>query len=226
MNTVIKLGSAREAEVVTPYAPTIPHGTTEAPPPDQRQEELDKLHALLAERDTTLEDLKSQIAKARTEGEETGRIAAELAAEDSRAKALELLRQGIEGAREALADGRERMEAVALLIARNALDKLFGDDRVRKAAIGDLVMRQLAAIELQMLLQIEVSWLDFPDTGELAALAQELGLAAQHISAASDLPAGGCRMQLRVGTLDVGVDQQWGAIRNLLDELAAAAEAA
>jgi type III secretion protein L len=226
MNTVIKVGSAREAEVVTPYAPTIPHRTIEAPPPDQRQEELDKLHALLAERDAALEELKSQIAKARIEGEESGRIAAELAAEDSRAKALELLGKGIEEAREALADGRERMEALALLIARNALDKLFGDDRERKAAIGDLVMRQLSTIERQMLLQIEVSRLDFPDTGELAALAHELGLAAQYISADSDLPAGACRMQLRVGTLDVGVDQQWGAIRGLLDELVATAEAA
>lgn len=222
MSTVIKLGSARNARIVAPYASAPAAAPTQAVRPDPYREELDRLQALLAERDATLEKVPAQVEKARTEGEAAGRIDAETAADDSREQALALLREGIEQAQETLADGREQMEVLALLIARTALEKLFGDDRVRKEAVSALVMRQLQVIERQMLLNIEVARLDFPDARELAALAVEIGVDADLVSTNADFPVGACRMQLRVGMLEVGVDQQWGAVRDVLDELAAA----
>lgn len=225
MSTVIKLGSACNARIVMPYASDLAAAPTEAVRPDPYRGELDRLQALLAERDAALEKVPAQIKKARAEGEAAGRAAAEAAAEDSREQALALLREGIEQAQGTLADGREQMEVLALLIARTALEKLFGDDRGRKEAVGALVMRQLQSIERRMLLKIEVARLDFPDTRELAALAAEIGVDEDLVSANADFPAGACRMQLRIGMLEVGVDQQWGAVRGVLDELAAAAGA-
>lgn len=229
MSTVIKLGSARTARIVAPYAPPPAAPVADVvrhdpPKPDPRKAELDRLHALLAEHTAALKEAKAEVAKARTEGEAAGRAAAEMAVEDSREQALELLRGGIERALGTLADGREQMEVLALLVARTALEKLFGDDRGRKEAVGALVMRQLQSVERQTLLRIEVSRQDFPDTRELAAFATEIGADEKLVSANAEFPAGACRMQLRVGTLDVGVDQQWRAVRDVLDELAAAAE--
>lgn len=224
MNTVIKLGSAHHARIVAPYAPEAA-GPADAIPADPYQQELDRLRGLLAEREQALDEAKAKIITARAEGETAGRNVAEREAEDAHEQALAALRQGIEQARETLADGCERMELLALWIARNALEKLFGDDPGRKEAVGALIMHQLQSIERQMLLKIEVSRLDFPNTRELVALAAEIGTDETLLSANADFPAGACHMQLRVGTLDVGIDQQWGAIRDLLDQLATAAEA-
>ncbi|MFT4025400.1 MAG: hypothetical protein QM676_01165 [Novosphingobium sp.] len=223
MSVVIKLGSARDSRTVTPYAPPVPapQGQPSRKAADPRDEEIARLGALLAERDAALATLGDQVSEARAEGEAAGRLAAELEAEEDRERSLELVRGGIEQAVAALADGRDRMEALALLVARTALEKLFGDDAGRKATVADLVKLQLEALERHMLLRIEVSRIDFPDTRELAELAGKSGLGPDQISANPDLAPGACRMQMRVGSLDLGLDQQWGAVRDLLDELAA-----
>lgn len=225
MSSVIKLGSARYAEAVTPYASPPSIGPADTAPSDPHREEVQKLRALLAERDAELEELRAEVDKARVEGEAAGRIAAEAEVEDSREKALELLRNGIEHAGAAVADCQGQMEVLALMIARTALDKLFGDDSGRRAAVTELVVRQLRSIERQTLLQVEVSRLDFPNTDELADLAGQIGVAVDDICANAGLAPGACRMRLRVGTLEVGLDEQWGAIRNLLDDLASSADA-
>lgn len=224
MSAVIKPGGAGRAHLVTPYAADLAAQAADAARPDPQQEELERLRALLTARDATLEQAKKDVAKARAEGEAAGRKSAELAAKDSRDQALALLRRGIEQAQAALTAGREQMEVLALLIARTALDKLFGDDPRRKDAVAALVIRQLRAIDQQMLLAIEVSRVDFPSDDELAALAAEVGIEPEMVSANADFPAGGCSMQLRIGMLEVGTDQQWGAIRDLLDGLAGAVE--
>lgn len=220
MSTVIKLGGVHDSRVVTAFAQDSVDQPADAASADLYQDELDRLHALLVERDRSLDEIEARIEKARIDGEAAGRAAAELEAEDNREQALAVLRQGIEQAQEALADGCERMELLALWIARTALEKLFGDDPGRKEAVKALIMRQLRSIERQTLLKIEVSRLDFPDTRELAALAAEIGTDEKLLSANAGFPAGGCRVQLRVGTLEIGIDQQWGAIRGLLDQLA------
>lgn len=225
MSSVIKLGSERYAQVVAPYAAAPSTGAEAAVLHDPYRDELQRLHALLAERDAALEDLRAEVGKARAEGEAAGRIAAELEVEESRERSLELLRDGIEQAGAAVADCQGQMEVLALMIARTALDKLFGDHAGRRTAVTELVVHQLRSIERQTLLQVEVSRLDFPNTGELAELAGQIGVAPVDVCANADLAAGACRMKLRVGTLEVGLDEQWSAIRGLLDDLASTADA-
>jgi flagellar biosynthesis/type III secretory pathway protein FliH len=40
------------------------------------------------------------------------------------------------------------------------------------------------------------------------------------VSASNEIGSGGCRINLRLGRLSVGVDQQWPVLRNLLGEMA------
>lgn len=228
MSAVIKLGSTQDASGIMPYAPdrrgTIAALAPPDRPPDPLREEVERLRHLLAEREAALEGFAEAVEQARAEGEKAGRIAAELEADDSRERALELLRKGIGHAHEILADCGDRLEVLALLIARTAIEKLFGDDRARKEAVGALALRQVQSVEGQMVVKVEVSRMDFPDVAELAELAAEIGITPDLLSASTELAAGACRMQLRLGTLEVGLDQQWGAIRQLLDDLASDAE--
>jgi flagellar biosynthesis/type III secretory pathway protein FliH len=71
-----------------------------------------------------------------------------------------------------------------------------------------------------MLVDIRLSRLDFPDEADLASLADRVGSQSFRLVAGDDLPSGGCVMTLRLGRVSVGIDQQWPALRNLLDEMA------
>ncbi|MBU6267859.1 MAG: hypothetical protein KGN34_09985 [Sphingomonadales bacterium] len=223
MTRVIKAGDLAHGLVIAPYTIAGEAERSAAATPvrrDPREAERARLEALLAEREAELEDLRGALAKARAEGEEAGRLAAELEFEDDRTAGLERLEQGIAAARDAMGQWHEHAETLALLIARSALAKLFAGDEARTAAVTDLVRRQLAVIERDTVLAVTVARRDFPDTREVAALAAKLGIEPGLLAVSDDLDAGGCRMKLQLGTLDLGLDRQWGAVRDLLDGLA------
>lgn len=185
---------------------------------DPRDDEIARLRLLLAEREAEISAHAEALDAARAEGVETGRKDAEDKFEHDREAALSALREGIEAARQALASSLERTEALALMLVRQALEKLFDDPGGRLTTIGALIARQLAEIGRDMVVGIEVSRLDFPDTREIAALAETLQVDPALVCASLDLSEGQCRMRLKLGAIDLGVDRQWGAVRALLDE--------
>ena len=224
MNRIIKAGDRSHGLKIASLDGGLPSALP-ASAPDARQtdpiaEEIGRLRALVEEKEAENAALSEAVDKARAEGEEAGRIAMELEFEDGRERALELLEAGIGMARESLDEFLVRAEILALEVARTALNKLFGQDDGREAAVVDLVRHQLSHIERQSLVAIEVSRLDFPDTREVAALAERMGVDAAMLAASDELNAGGCRMRMKLGTIDVGLDQQWVAIRELLDSMA------
>ncbi len=221
MTRVIKAGMAPAGLILAPlrgeFAPRA-----EVPehhiPPHPLELEVERLRTELAARDTAIADHADALAAARSEGEAAGREAAELDFAADHAEALERLEQGIGDALADLAKQLPMAQSLALLALREALARLFGDPGEREALLAGLLSHQLDRIGRELAVAVEVSRLDFPDTRDLDRLAERTGLGAERLKALIDLPQGACRMRLRLGTIDLGIDRQWNAVRALLDE--------
>ena len=225
MSGLIKAGSAAAGLILAPFGNGAEAKAVRAPPKQPEQHPLERKIARLREE---LADLEGQIAKhddelaqARVAAELAGREAAEAEFEADRAAATERLEHGIAEARKDLKMAFEQAQALALLVARGTLDKLFGDPGERTQVIAALLSEQLERVGRELVVAVDVSRLDFPDTSELKELSTRLGLRPGILEARVDLDEGACRMRMRLGTIELGIDQQWGAVRALIDEFCA-----
>lgn len=221
MTRVIKAGMAPAGLILAPLrGEALPRADTplNPSPPHPLELEVERLRAELAARDAAIADHAEALILARAEGEASGREAAELDFTADHAEALERLDDGIAAALADLARELPMAQALALLALREVLARLFGDPGEREALLAGLLSHQLDRIGRELAVVIEVSRLDFPDTRDLDRLAEQTGLGADRLKALIDLPQGACRMRLRLGTIDLGIDRQWGAVRALLDE--------
>jgi type III secretion protein L len=189
--------------------------------------ELAYLSELLRERDAQIVDLKEAIVdlkgtveQVRREGEAEGRRAGFAEGSQHAAQAIAALTKGVDQALEALASDVENLERLALCVAEAALDRVLGPDADQKALVAQIVARQIELLGGEAVLLIEVSGGDFT----AADLAQIRG---RHPSiefrAYDELARGGCRIKLRLGSLEVGPNQQWAALKNELSKIAASA---
>lgn len=160
-------------------------------------------------------------ADAETRAEARGH-AAGLEAADARAdERISRLELGMTEARARLDADLENLERLAALLAETALARLIDDTEHRQPLIAATIRRQMQGLEASAVLHVEVSPRDFPTPEALEPLAREAGLAGVRIETVTSLAAGGCRLKLRLGELEVGLDQQWGALRAVLVDLAA-----
>jgi flagellar biosynthesis/type III secretory pathway protein FliH len=224
MKTLIKAADRGHGFAIESLAPSVSRqrdDASSAPGANARPAttEGDRLRAALAERNTKIEELTQKIDAAYSEGQEAGRLAAELEIEDDRADSLARLQQTFDGAREDLANSLVNVESLALLVARQAIDKMFGQAEDRQQVVQELIQNQLRRMGSETAVKIDVSRSDFPDTREIAALAEALGVSAECLSVLDDLESGDCRLRLRLGTLEIGRDQQWSTICSALAEL-------
>ena len=180
-----------------------------------------RLAALVEEHEAKIAAHEGALATAYSKGEEAGRSAMEFEIQDDRAAALELLVRGVESAKTALDQTLGNYESIALIVAQTALDKIFGDTEGRKVMAADLIRHQLRQIGHDSFVSLEVSRADFPNTQEVAELATSLSVVPERVRVSDDLAAGSCQMRMQLGTLEIGLDRQWGSVRALLDEMIA-----
>ncbi len=135
------------------------------------------------------------------------------------AASIELLSDGIDRAVAQLAEESRAMEQLAVALARTALTRIFGDRSHCPEMVIEIIHHQLEMLAKDMVLHIDVASADFKDAADhansFAALEQQ-GISIQQ---RDDLASGDCEMRLRLGTLDIGLDQQWSKIRAHLDQL-------
>lgn len=205
---------------------TIREVPVEAPPPAMDpellmlREEREGLRRRLEQQSSEIADLRKQADAAFREGESKGRDAGRREAEDQSAKMLAKLESGIEWALQAFAQSLAGLERLAPEVARHALAGILGQEGDRSDLVSAIVKRQLNAIETQSVLYIAVSAADFADDAALLSLSEALGTQKAKVQAYSSLKSGDCRIQLKLGALDVGVDQQWGRLDVMLTEMA------
>lgn len=215
MSAVLKSGSSALRAKVRPLM-TAPRAIAPiAPDP-----ELEMLRAALAEaetalaaRDETIAGLPGQVETAFAEGEAKGRAAVE----DAQAERLAALQYAAEQALDLYAKEMASLERLAALLARACLDRMLLGSGDRARIVAELLRARLAEFEAGAAVRIQVSAEDFDSPEALA----EIAAAPCEIVASPSLKSGDCTIKLRLGGLEVGIGQQWGTLREALEEMAA-----
>jgi flagellar biosynthesis/type III secretory pathway protein FliH len=180
----------------------------------EKAELEDQLAASRAALDQAAEDQVVAVAEATSQGRAAG-LEAGLA---ENAEAMERLDAAIAQARGDLDVNFKGLETLTVALAKAALAKVFGDHQDMVGRVTRLVRRQLGDLERATVLRVEVSAQDFADGEALETLRRGAGLDGLEIAPLTELGRGDCRLQLRLGGLDIGIAQQWSRLSGLLDE--------
>jgi flagellar biosynthesis/type III secretory pathway protein FliH len=220
MSGIIKsLDRARHGEIRPLARPSQPPQEDEQ---DRLRARIAQLETEMRQRDQVQAGLRADIDAALLRGKDEGRAAGLREAEDRQAARLALLEKNLRDARARMDEGFASLERLAVLVAEECLDTILGERKYRAGALRKIVAKQLAGIEKSALLAIELSSIDFADAEALAAVESDVASSKVAVSASAEIAPGGCRMTLRLGRMDVGIDRQWGTLRTVLGEIAAA----
>jgi flagellar biosynthesis/type III secretory pathway protein FliH len=227
MSAVIKAGAA-DAKLFR-IRPLLDGRPPAEPPPAPEQvvsvevlglrRQLDTASRELGQQQAEIERLRGDVTRAFHEGEAEGRKAGLKAGDQRRADYLTLLESGVDRAICDFASRLSSLEGLAAAMSREALRKMLDDADGRLDLVASLIRRQLSQIEAQSVLRVSVSQEDFPSEDELRTLATAIGADSVDLRAATELEAGECRIRLTLGTLDVGIGQQWERLGATLEAL-------
>ncbi len=189
-----------------------------APPMPVAVDEAERLRAeittLRTAADRAAEAAKVAIAKAREEGLTEGHKAGIAAVERSERERVDLLAKGLTEEAVRLADRLQALDGLAAALARACLDRVFARPEAMAAMVGNALDHRLALLRDRTGLTVRVSGADFTDTAALAGRGE--------VTIDPDLPAGACRIGVRLGRIDLDVPGQWAVISRALDEMAGA----
>jgi flagellar biosynthesis/type III secretory pathway protein FliH len=191
--------------------------TAEPPPVDPELLELRRrvidLEAELAGRSEEVQRLALAAEAAFAEGEAAGREAGRAEADARRSEALDRLAKSAGRAVDTLDARLEATDRLAAALARTCLEQMFGTPGAREGIVRDLIRHQLAALKEEAVIEVRVSAEDFA--------AEDASSAAPgcSVTVSETLAAGDCTIRLRLGTLEAGLAQQWGALRSALEAM-------
>lgn len=225
MSALIKSANAAELSNVRPLA----SGPALLSIAEQERERLRSRIASLEEesrkREAAVVELRSQVKQAFEDGKVEGRKLGGAEADKRESERLSALQAAAKQAQAELRNGLSSMERLAALLARDCLDVMLGEPRYRAKMLAKLLTTQVAKLEKALVLDVRFSTEDFPDADMLSGVATQSGLPAETIRASAELTSGACEMTLRLGRMEIGLDQQWSSLRGLLEEMAQPGEA-
>jgi len=194
--------------------------------PTLEEEEIARLKARIAsienelrQRDSKLAELRNEIPQAYENGRRDGEAAGLRAAEDRQLERLKLLETALRDANSVLVESLAGLERLAPLLAAECLDIILRDRKYRAAMVQKILSAQVKTLERSSVVSIELSKEDFDDPGALEKLKQEMALKQTVLEAKETIESGGCRIALRLGQMEVGIDQQWGSLRRELEAM-------
>lgn len=203
----------RQAEPVS-NCPDIPE-------PD---EALDR-HCI--ELEAAIADLRHRMAQMETEADQREQAAFERGRQDGldhvageEKRRLDLLAASLEKLQPAKEQMLADCEILALQLSRTALKRVFGEEALQADLLRATLTYHLSTLQRDLVRHVRVSARDFRSTADLATLGEHLpGLA---IIADDTLAPGDCKVDLRLGSLDIGLTGQWQRLSAYFDQLAQA----
>lgn len=186
---------------------------------ERMQRRLAALESEIRQRDGEIAGLHREVEAAYARGKVQGHTEGLAAAERRDSERFALLETASRRASAVFENALVSLERLSALLARDALDIILGDSDHRKEALAKIIRAEVAKIEKSALVEIAVSAEDFPDKRALTAALKRAGVLPGVAVTVLDLPGGSCEMKLRLGRQDVGVNQQWGVLRERLTEL-------
>jgi type III secretion protein L len=217
MTGVIKAASS--ATIVRSFGPladvieAVP-GLTEAELALQEaRQEAARLNAALSE-------LQAHALEAEKVAREEGRLRGLEQAGDRIERNFQAICQAVDAARTAWEDRLAGLDALAAMLAQSALAKLFGDAPDLADLVARTVRARVQALGRESVVAIRVSEQDFGDEAAREALRSIVAVGATTIVLDPELDRGDCRLDLRLGLIDLGVTSQWRELNRFLDGLA------
>lgn len=177
------------------------------------EDEIRDLKRLLAETDANhVRALEATRAQARKE--------ADLAYERDDARALALLQAAIAAAVETFGVRLAQAEPFAALLCQTALAKVFSHPENYRELVSRAISRQIAGLRLETVIAVDVSPADFQDEASFAGLGKVIGSDRVEIRRDPQLASGDCRIDLRLGHIEISLPRHWDELQALLRRLA------
>lgn len=176
-----------------------------------------ELYETRLENDKLIQELEAAVSSAEAkilEAEKRGAAAALAKFEHNEAERLESLKEGLGHAVTSLNTRLGEMEALSLLVAQTALERIFGHGNGYAEKVSAMVSHQMSRLGDSAVLKIEVSALDFPNEERLAAVSAGWGLASTDIAVRHDLAEGDCLLTVRFGQIELSLDSYWVELRD------------
>lgn len=181
-------------------------------------DEQPNLEAVIAELRRRLADAENEADAREDAAFERGRLEGEELANGETEKRLERLREGLEAMRASHSACCVEYELLALQVARAALGRVFGDEGLQTELLTEAIAQGFARTTRDLVLGVRVSPRDFRSEDELQILAARFpGI---EISRDETLDAGGCSINLKLGTIDLGLPGQWQRLTAFFEGLA------
>ncbi len=224
--SLIKSGSAPATiQRLRPVDPVRGEASPSYDPVDPRiailQAEIDQLPAQRAIKQQQAEAAAAASVKAIQDARTEGRDEGKQSAERQDVERLDALRSAIDDAVATFDEQLAGAERLAALMARECLDRILGSAEKQSDLLRQIIAHQRNQIEADSLISIDLSPCDFPDLSDLTEL-EPIGGAPLSLTQNSSLKSGEIVIRLKLGSLVVGLDQQWGSMRKTLTELAEA----
>ena len=213
---LIKAINAGDIQMLRPRA-TVPEIADKDSCRPSFDPEIERLSIRIVALEAEVQRLNEAAIVARSEGEIAGRTQVEKDFEAQRTEAHIQLEAGLDRALEQWSAKLDEVNRLAVMIASVGLERLLLCPEGHLSTLTALVTAQVRALDRSSILRIKVSPEDFVDSEALAELAQSCAIDGVLIEQATDLCAGDCVIQLTLGSMDVGLNQQWSAIRSLLE---------
>jgi flagellar assembly protein FliH len=184
--------------------------------PAAADSELEAAEAEIRRLEQALDDARAVAADAEAAAHAAGRREALAEAADVDDRRLEMLEREVAAVRDTLEERLDGAERLAALLARTALAKLVEPSADLSELVVRSIARQMRDVRRETIVAIRVSAADFADEAALAAIAARTGAGPVQLLADPELGRGACRMDLRLGHVDLGVGARWGELSALL----------
>ncbi|MEO9130649.1 MAG: FliH/SctL family protein [Sphingomonas sp.] len=147
-------------------------------------------------------------------------------AEDEADRLCAAVCTGVDRARAAWNDRLAELDALAAMLAQASLGKLFGDAPDLTELVTRSIRLRTQTLGRESVVSIRVSRADFPDEATQDALRSAVAAGSSELVVDPALTAGECRLDLKLGSIDVGVASQWRELDRFFDVLIAGEVAA
>jgi flagellar biosynthesis/type III secretory pathway protein FliH len=178
----------------------------------EHPDEISRLQAALA----ALEARHEQLIAAATEQGKRDALAAHK--RDEAAHAAKLA-SAIDASVAAFLAKVEELNRSAAMICENTLATLIGDARNHRELIAAAVSQQLRKLQQDAIIAVRVSSADFPDEAALSAIGTSGISLRQLLVRDQSMESGACKIELRLGTIEISLPAYWKALQASLGDL-------
>lgn len=211
----------RSADKVQPVAWTPGEPAIAAAP--QRDPLISALEREVGELRTALEEASVEAARAVEGARSEGRKEAEAAFTLDESKRLALLQEAIEAAATGIAEKISGLDSLALLLCETALENVLVRPADHRDLLSNAIARQLGGLRREMVLAVHVSAKEFNDEDAFLALQGKLAAYPVNLHRDGAMSAGECRIELRLGHIDLSLPRYWKELKAKLQEAATTA---